>query len=607
MSERLQTYGSSGHTAYKILDLSNESDISVETDWQRKSSLMGSIWGSAMTLFRKILAGGKNVTISRKLTVLVLINSAGLVALGSAALWGLKSTKSVWFDFQQTVEVRRETVRELRSQLGYGGVIHNFKNYVMRGANEPAYLQKFGANVAAVREAINRYESTRGTTSAEMDKLGVVSQTVENYVVQGSKAEQMHREGKTIEEIDKTVRVDDKPALAALAEIDHILVQQTDARTAELTSSVSRLSWIVDLLVILIAVPVIFMGVTLIRSITGRVDLIVTRFEDLSRGDLTKRIPTGDRDEIGRIAAAFNSLVEKLEDIIRNVRSGSNSIASAAQQVASSSLSLSQGTSEQAASTEETTSSLEEMSASIQQNSENTRQMERMAVKGANEAEESGKAVNQTMDKMRFITEKIEIIDEIAYQTNLLALNAAIEAARAGEHGKGFAVVATEVRRLAERSQAAAKEISSLATDSVEVAEHSRKLLDELVPSIKRTAEQVQEVAAASREQSAGVSQINKAMGQVDQVTQRNASSAEELSSTAEQLASQSEALLQLMNYFKVSDGESSVPLTTMRRAPDVWREPELSHSALHDHMPVVKPNGKAVAAAAEEASFSRF
>ncbi len=544
--------------------------------------------------------------ISRKLTVLVLINFAGLVALGSAALWGLRSTKSIWFDFQQTVEVRRETVRELRAQLGYGGVIHNFKNYVMRGAKEPGYLQKFSANVAAVRGDIDRYQSTRGITRMEADRLAVVLQTVENYVHQGSVVEQMHRDGKTVEEIDKAVRVDDKPALAALDELDRALVEQTNARTAELTSSVNRLSWIVALLVVLIAVPVVAIGVTLTRSITGRVDLIVTRFEDLSRGDLTKRIPSGGTDEIGRIAAAFNSLVEKLENIISNVRSGSNSIASAAQQVASSSMSLSQGTSEQAASTEETTSSLEEMGASIQQNSENTRQMERMAIKGASEAEESGKAVKQTMDAMKFITQKIEIVDEIAYQTNLLALNAAIEAARAGEHGKGFAVVATEVRRLAERSQAAAKEISSLAADSVEVAEHSRKLLDELVPSIKLTAERVQEVTAASREQSAGVVQINKAMAQVDQVTQRNASAAEELSSTAEEMASQAEALLQLINYFKISDsdGDSGASFATRGRAQDIWSESESLHPALRGAMPAIKPNGKPEA---EAASFARF
>jgi methyl-accepting chemotaxis protein len=544
------------------------------------------------------------VTISRKLTVLVLINSAGLVALGSAALLGLRSAKTIWFDFQQTVEVRRETIRELRQQLGYGGMIHNFKNHVLRGANEPIYLQKFDVNVAAVRDAISRYQSTRGTTGTEVDKLAVVLQTVEKYALNAPKATQMHREGNPIDEIDKTVRVDDQPALAALDDLDHILVQQTDAHTAELTSSVKRLSWIVALLVVLIGLPIVLIGVILIRNITGRVDLIVTRFEDLSRGDLTKRIPSRGRDEIGRIAAAFNSLVENLGGIIATVRSGSNSIASAAQQVASSSLSLSQGTSEQAASAEETTSSLEEMSSSIQQNSENSRQMEQVAIKGASEAEESGKAVTQTVDAMKAITQRIEIVDEIAYRTNLLALNAAIEAARAGEHGKGFAVVATEVRKLAERSQAAAKEIGLLATDSIKVAVHSGKLLDELVPSIKRTAELVQEVTAASLEQSAGVAQINRVMTQVDQVTQRNATAAEELSSTAEELAAQSAALLQIMNYFKVSGDDSAGPLATRRHGQDAWSESELQQPPLRNRMLAANPNGKTEA---ETASFSRF
>jgi methyl-accepting chemotaxis protein len=180
-------------------------------------------------------------------------------------------------------------------------------------------------------------------------------------------------------------------------------------------------------------------------------------------------------------------------------------------------------------------------------------------VKGSKDAEESGRTVKETVTAMRQIAEKVSIIEEIAYQTNLLALNAAIEAARAGEHGRGFAVVATEVRKLAERSQSAAKEISGLAAFSVAVAERSGRLLDQLVPGIRKTADLVQEVAAASSEQSSGVGQINKAMSRVDQVTQRNASAAEELASTAEEMASQAEALQQLVSYFRLAGAEAAV------------------------------------------------
>jgi methyl-accepting chemotaxis protein len=260
-------------------------------------------------------------------------------------------------------------------------------------------------------------------------------------------------------------------------------------------------------------------------------------------------------------------------DVALNV---SNEMSMAAQQLSASAQTMSQGTTEQASSVQETSAALEQMSSSIKANSDNSRQMEETAVKGAKEAEESGNAVQDTVTAMRSIADRISVIEEIAYQTNLLALNAAIEAARAGEHGKGFAVVATEVRKLAEGSQSAAKEIGGLATSSVAVAEGAGNQLVELVPSIQKTTELVQEVTATSTEQATGVEQINRSMTEVDKVTQQNASAAEELSSTAEQMVSQARTLNELVAYFTGNGGHASAaPLHAgSRRAAFTGVEP---------------------------------
>jgi len=280
----------------------------------------------------------------------------------------------------------------------------------------------------------------------------------------------------------------------------------------------------------------------------------------LAAGDLRVRVtPRSDGDGFGQ---AFVSMLARLAQVIGEVRAGANALSGASNQVSASSQTLSQGTSEQAASVQETTASLEQMSASITQSAASSKQTEQMAVQGARDAAEGGQAVAETIDAMRAIAEKISIIEEIAYQTNLLALNAAIEAARAGEHGRGFAVVATEVRKLAEKSQAAAKDIGSLASSSMSLGERSGQLLGALVPSIRKTADLVQEVAAASAEQSSGVSQVNKAMAKVDEVTQRNASAAEELASTAEEMAAQAQALDHLVAFFQVDGPGVSKPRT---------------------------------------------
>ena len=289
-------------------------------------------------------------------------------------------------------------------------------------------------------------------------------------------------------------------------------------------------------------------------GVIGPVNEAVAVLKEMEKGDLTRTVNGHYKGQLEDFKNTVNNTIAKISQVIGEVNSAASNIASASEQVSATAQSMSQATSEQAASVEETSASVEQMSASINQNTENAKVTDGMATQTSSEAVQGGAAVKETAKAMKSIAGKIGIIDDIAYQTNLLALNAAIEAARAGEHGKGFAVVAAEVRKLAERSQVAAQEIGELAASSVEMADSAGKLLDTIVPSIKKTSDLVQEIAAASEEQSAGVGQINTAMDQLNKITQQNASSSEQLAATSEEMSGQAMQLQDLMAFFTVDD-----------------------------------------------------
>ena len=430
------------------------------------------------------------------------------------------------------------------------------------------------------QEAMDRQSQTSANVTAALEKLNANAVTAEDkallqkveavraaYRPPRQRAMDAIQAGR-LEEASAIVTGELRLAQSAYIEALNDLIKyetqqmdETGDRAADSARSARTVLIVLGVIAILLAV---LFAVFITRSIVQPVREAVGVANALAEGNLAVHIDASRRDETGQLLAAMQNMVAQLSRIIGEIRSAADNLSAASEEVSSTAQSLSQGASEQAASVEQISSTLEETTASVVQNTENAKITDDIASKAAGEASEGGSAVKETVTAMQAIAEKIGIVDDIAYQTNLLALNAAIEAARAGEHGKGFAVVAAEVRKLAERSQVAAREIGELAGSSVKLADKAGRLLDQMLPSIRKTSDLVQEISSSSEEQSAGVAQINQAVGQLNQVTQHSASSSEELAATSEEMGAQAQQLQNLMQFFRVE--ENATPLKAAAR-----------------------------------------
>jgi len=453
---------------------------------------------------------------------------------------GLKKLRTIAAADIKTVSEKVDTPAEIEMANNFATFYNKYLDLFEKQLL-PELSKGDNASIAKLRAIDESADTLREMT------LKYINESAQSLEAERNKAKEDYH---AVREYDETIDGLKASTLEPLAKINESLTNEAfeaDEHFDEKKSQILSIALIVTIIGFIFGLG---FAVLISRSISRPLREGVQICETVASGDLRVDIKVNSEDETGQLMAAMLNMVEKLKDIITNINNTAEQVNAGSNELSMGAASIAQGATEQAASAEEASSSMEEMTSNINQTSDNALQTEKIAKKAADDAQEGGKAVDSTVKAMNEIASKISIIEEIARQTNLLALNAAIEAARAGEHGKGFAVVASEVRKLAERSQEAAAEISELSTTSVAIAEKAGTLLSTILPDIQKTSELIQEISASTAEQRTGAEQINTAMIQLDKVIQQNAGAAEELSSTSEELAAQSTSLQEMMTFF---------------------------------------------------------
>jgi methyl-accepting chemotaxis protein len=483
--------------------------------------------------------------------------------LGVAAHKALSNVAGDWGSFVSVSMEKRESATQ--GMLKLGDTIHHFKNFLLRGGD---YDKKFQADLNDIDTIVAGFGKGAHLEDKERALLADVTKGTAIYREAMKTASEMKAAGKSAEEIDKAIKGADQAIGAAFTGLLAITKEEALATGSLITMRVSEGErWVVILNLVAIALAAVCAWFVS-RSITRPLNQAVRIARTVASGDLTSRIEVRYKDECGMLLQALKEMNDSLVRIVREVRTGTDTIATASQQIATGNHDLSARTEEQAGSLEETSSSMQELTATVRLNAEHAREADELARSASEVALKGGAVVQQMVDTMssidnssKKIVDIITVIDGIAFQTNILALNAAVEAARAGEQGRGFAVVAAEVRGLAQRCAAAAKEIKILIDNSVSTVQSGASLasqagatMEEVVASIKRVTDLIGDMSQASGEESTGIHQINQAIHQIDQITQQNAALVEEAAAASESMQYQAAKLSEVVKVFRVDD-----------------------------------------------------